>query len=337
MYYRNDDIRLEELPKPKIVSGELLVQVKACGICGSDVMEWYRIRKAPCVLGHEITGIVASVGENVRHYKVNDRVFVSHHVPCNRCYYCLHNLHTVCDTLHKTNIDPGGFAEYIRVPSINVAHGLYILPESITFEEGVLIEPLACTVRAQRLAGLSTGNSLLVIGTGVAGLLHIKLARVLGTTLIIAVDLHEYRLKAAENAGVDKTIYAKDATPEELLKLNEGRLPDKVIVCTSSESAILQALKLVDKGGTLLFFAPTEPGFAIPIELNSLFFRGLTLKTSYAASPYDLMVALKLISSGRVKVKELITHKLSLAETLQGFQLVIKAQKSLKVIIEPER
>src|SRR4030043_2488235 len=158
MYYNNSDVRVEERPKPKIGPDELLVKVMASGICGSDVMEWYRVKKAPLVLGHEIRGEVVKVGEGVERYKVGDRVFVSHHIPCNTCRYCLNGHHTVCETLHTTNYDPGGFAEYIRVPRLNVDRGVFILPEEVSFEEGTFVEPLGCVIRGQRMAGLKPGD-----------------------------------------------------------------------------------------------------------------------------------------------------------------------------------
>ena len=198
MYYNNRDVRLEEVPTPRIGPGELLVKVLASGICGSDVMEWYRIKKAPRVLGHEIAGQIAEVGEGVKNYRVGDRVFVSHHVPCNTCHYCLNGHHTVCDTLRSTNFDPGGFAEYIRIPKINVDRGVFILPEEVSFEDGVFVEPLACVLRGQRLAHLSAGQTVFVIGSGISGLLHIALARASGAGRIIASDINEYRLKAAK-------------------------------------------------------------------------------------------------------------------------------------------
>src|SRR3990172_5911721 len=169
-WYNNKDVRVEEMPLPKISHGELLVLVEASGICGSDVMEWYRIDRAPLVLGHEIGGRVLAVGQGVTKYKVGDRVSVAHHVPCNTCHYCLSGHHTVCDTLRRTNFYPGGFAEYIRVPAINVDRGLFRLPEELSFEEGSFVEPLACVARGQRLAGLRPGQSVLVVGSGIAGI-----------------------------------------------------------------------------------------------------------------------------------------------------------------------
>jgi L-iditol 2-dehydrogenase len=166
VYYNNRDVRLEEMPRPRIGPGELLVKVIASGICGSDVMEWYRIKKAPRVLGHEIAGDIVEVGEGVTRYEVGDRVFVSHHVPCNTCRYCLSGQHTVCETLHTTNYDPGGFAEFLRVPAINVDRGVWVLPDDVSFEEGVFIEPLGCVVRAQRVARVQPGQTVLVQGSG---------------------------------------------------------------------------------------------------------------------------------------------------------------------------
>ena len=133
MYYNNNDIKIEEKPTPKIGRGELLMRVEASGICGSDVMEWYRIKKAPLVLGHEVAGPIEEAGEGVEKFKVGDRIVASHHVPCNTCYYCLTGHHTACDTLRKTNFDPGGFAEYIRLPSINVDRGVFHIPDSVSY------------------------------------------------------------------------------------------------------------------------------------------------------------------------------------------------------------
>src|SRR5512136_570067 len=213
-YYNNRDVRLEEIPTPKIGPGEVLVKVVASGICGSDVMEWYRVKKAPRVLGHEITGEIVEVGSAVARYKVGDRVFVSHHVPCNTCRYCLNGYYTLCDTLRSTNFDPGGFAEYLRVPGINVDRGVFLLPEEVSFEDGVFIEPLACVLRGQRLAGFHPGQSVLILGSGISGLLHLLLARTLGAGRIMATDVSEYRLQKAREFGADAVLHAAEDIPE---------------------------------------------------------------------------------------------------------------------------
>ena len=337
MYYNNKDIRIEEMPKPKIGSDELLIKAMACGICGSDVMEWYRIKKAPIVLGHEMIGEIVEVGKNVKKFKVGDRVFVSHHVPCNKCHYCLSGHHTACETLHKTNYDPGGFSEFIRVPKINVESGIYVLPKEVSFEEGTFIEPLACVLRGQRLAKIGKNQTVLVLGSGISGLLHIQMAKLLGANKIIATDINEYRMKMAKKFGADFVINAKEDVPSKVKELNDNRLADRVIVCTGALSAAYQALKCVDRGGTILFFAVPEPGKDVSIPMNDFWRNEITVMTSYGAAPNDLKEALELISKHKVNVRDMITHRLSLAETDKGFQIVADAKESMKVIVEPYR
>jgi L-iditol 2-dehydrogenase len=338
MYYSNQDVRLEEMPTPQIGPGEVLMRVEASGICGTDLLEWYRLHKAPLVLGHEVAGVIAAVGKGVERYKEGDRICAAHHVPCNKCHYCLSGHQTVCDTLRQTNFDPGGFAEYIRLPRINVEQGVFPLPDEVSFEEATFIEPLACVLRGQRLAHLQPRRSVLVIGSGVAGLLHIQLARTSGASYIIATDIVDYRLEAALKFGADIAIQAEEYTPAYLRGVADGRLADLVVICSGATSAISQALESVERGGTVLFFAPTDQGVSIPISVNDLFWRNeITLTSSYGGSPADYVAALELIQAGKIRVREMITHRLGLAETVLGFQLVARAQDSLKVIIEPQR
>ena len=346
MYYNNKDVRVEEMSVPKIREGELLVKVIASGICGSDVMEWYRIKKAPRVLGHEIAGEIVEVGKNVKKYKVGDRVFVSHHVPCNECKYCLAGYHTLCDTLRSTNFDPGGFAEYIRVPKINVERGVYLLPDEVSFEEGTFVEPLGCVVRGQRIAGVKKGDTVLVIGSGISGLLHIQLARVLTrpdtervgrAKRVIATDINEYRLNAAKKFGADTVINATEDVPAGVQKANDGKFADKVIICTSALEAIAQGLSSVDRAGTILFFAPPAPDIKVPFPLFELWNKGVTLVSTYAAVEPDIKESIELIRTRRVRVREMITHRLSLKDAASGFQLVAQAKESIKVIIEPHK
>jgi len=337
MYYNNRDVRLEEIPTPKIGPGEILVKVIASGICGSDVMEWYRIRKAPLVLGHEIGGEIAEIGEGVGRYKIGDRVFVSHHIPCNTCHYCLMGYHTACETLHTTNYDPGGFAEYIRIPYLNVDRGVFLLPDELSYEDGVFIEPLACVVRGQRLANLQPGQSVLILGSGISGLLHLLLARTLGAGNIIATDISEYRLQMAREFGADAVIHAKEDIPARVRDINKGRLADLVVVCAGAPAAFTQALQSVDRGGTILCFATTEPGVALSVPINDFWRNEIKLMPSYGNSPLDATVAIELIRSGRVPVGKMITHRLSLEKAGLGFRLVAEGGNSLKVIIEPQR
>jgi len=336
VYYSNQDVRVEQRPVPPIGPGEVLMRVEACGICGSDVLEWYRLAKAPLVLGHEVAGVIEAVGGGVVQFKVGDRIVANHHVPCNTCHYCVNGHHTLCDTLRRTSFDPGGFAEYVRLPAINVDRGIYPLPEGVSFEEGTFVEPLACAVRGQRLAGMQPGKSVLVIGSGIAGLLHIQLACALGAGRVLATDVDTYRLEAAKRSGA-YALHARQATPERVRELNDGHLADLVLVCTGARGVVLQALELVERGGTVLLFGMAEPDTAIPLPLFNIMHNGITITSSYANTREDALIALKLIQERRVRVAEMITHRLGLAETGLGFRLVSQARDCLKVIVQPQR
>jgi L-iditol 2-dehydrogenase len=337
VYYSNSDVRVEERPVPQIGTGEILVKVMASGICGSDVMEWYRIKKAPLVLGHEIAGEIAAVGEGVPRYRVDDRVFVSHHIPCNTCHYCLRGCHTACETLHTTNYDPGGFSEYIRVPRLNVDRGVFLLPEEVSYDAGVFVEPLACVIRGQRIANLQPGQTVLILGSGISGLLHLLLARTLGAGRIVTTDVSAYRLEMARRLGADASFDAREDIPERIREINGGRPADLVIVCTGVLSAFKQALQSVDRGGTVLCFATTEPGVDLPVPINEFWRNEIKLMPSYGNSPLDATQAIELIRSGRVPVEKMITHRLPLEMTGEGFRLVAAGGESMKVIIEPQK
>jgi L-iditol 2-dehydrogenase len=337
VYYRNSDVRIEERPKPKIGPGEIGVKVLASGICGSDVLEWYRIKKAPIVLGHEIAGVIDEVGDGVTKYKIGQRVFVSHHVPCNTCHYCRTGNHTACNTLHTTNFDPGGFAEFLRVPLINVDRGTFVLPDEMTDDDGVFVEPLACVVRGQRNARLQPGQSVLVLGAGIAGMLHVLLAKALGAGRIIATDISDFRKNMARESGADVVIDGREDVPRLVRETNGDRPADLVVVCTGALAVFKQGLASVDRGGTVLCFATTDPGVDLPVPINDFWRNSITVLPSYANSPYDASVAIELIRSKRVQVSEMVTHHLPLAETSKGFQMVAASGDCMKVVIEPQK
>ena len=333
VYYRNDDIRIEERPVPEISDAEILVRMKACGICGTDVMEWYRIKKAPCVLGHEMAGEIVKAGKNVEGFREGDRVFVSHHVPCYKCHYCLQGNYTACDSLHKGNYDPGGFAEYIRVPGANVMHGTFVIPESLTYEEAAMIEPLACALAGQNLLGLKRGQTVLIIGAGISGLLHIQVAK-MRDLKVVATDINDYRLKRAVDFGADSAIDAGRYSADVLKNLNDSRLADSVIVCAAAQQAIHDALSSVARKGKILFFAVPDSDINIP---SVRFWRDeISLYFSYGAAPQDLQAAIEMIRDDPDSIKKMITHRITLSEIQQGFNLVSEAKDSLKVVIVPD-
>jgi len=336
MYYRNSDVRVQEMPRPRAEADEVLVKVKASGICGSDVMEWYRVKRAPLVLGHEIAGDIAEVGEGVVDWKVGDRVVVTHHVPDNTCKYCQSGHHSVCDTLRKTNFFPGGFSEYVRVPKINVETGTLRLPDEMTYDEGTFVEPLGCVVRGMRMANLGWGQSVLVLGAGIAGVLNIKMAKSLHAGKIIATDMNPVRLKKALDFGADEVIDAREDVPEKVRLMTGSNGADLVIVCTGALPAFDQAIKSVDRGGTVMFFACPKPEEHVPLPVNDLWRNEVKLMTSYAAAPGDLKQAMSLIASKKIIVDDMVTHRLPLAETQKGFELVAAGGESLKVIIDPQ-
>jgi len=321
VYYSNNDIRIEERPKPVIKEGEILVRVKASGICGTDVMEWYRQKKAPRILGHEIAGEIAE--SKSQKYKAGQKVFVSHHVPCNKCKYCLKGNHTACEALHKGNYDPGGYSEFVRVPEANVNIGTYILPENVSCEEGAMIEPLACAVRGQIAIGVKKGQVVLILGSGVSGLLNILLAKLKGAQ-VYATDIDKSRLDKAKEYGADRIINAK-----EQLAIKA----DRIIICTGALSATAQAFDCIDRKGIIQFFAIPNKNIEIPVE--DFWRNEITVTSTYGAAPVDLEEALRLIKDKKVNVKDMITHILPLSEIQKGFKIVLDAKDSLKVVLRP--
>jgi len=343
-YYNNNDVRLDEIPKPTIGPGELLVKVKKSGICGSDILEYYRFAKMKklgvdnLILGHEIAGDIVEVGDGIKGYKIGDRVFVSHHVPCFECFYCNQGHHTACDLLHNTNFDPGGFAEYIRIPKVNIEkRGVFVLDRSVTYEEGVFIEPLGCVCRAQRLVNVGKGLTVLILGSGVSGILHAQLAKLRGAKKVFATDINDYRLRKIQEFGVDEVFHANEDIPSKLLETNDNKLADIVIVCTGALSAANQALNCVAPGGTVIFFAVPGPGVNLEVPINDYWRNEITVTTSYGAAPGDLQESYAWILSKRINVIGLITHRFPLTQVGDAFKIVNEATESLKVVIEPDK
>ncbi|MDD4878053.1 MAG: alcohol dehydrogenase catalytic domain-containing protein [Candidatus Nanoarchaeia archaeon] len=334
IYYNNSDVRNEEMPVPDISDDEILFKTIASGICGSDLMEWYRIKKAPLVLGHEVAGIVEKKGKNVTDFDEGEKVFVTHHVPCGSCKYCKNGNDTACDTLRKTNFYPGGFSEYIRIPAINIEKGMLNLPSNVGFEEGTFIEPLGCAVRGQKRLGIKQDDSLLVMGCGPAGILHIKLAKAKGVKKIMATDINPYRIQLARlNSAIP--IHALDDVHSILKYRLNGELADKVIVCTGALPAAKQAFNCVDRGGTVLYFAVPRPDEDVVAPLNEFWKDEKTIAFSYGAGMRDNKEALELIASGSVDIRDMITHRLPLEKAKEGFRIASKEMDAMKVIFYP--
>jgi L-iditol 2-dehydrogenase len=330
-WYSNKDIRIEEIPTPNSGPKEMLVKVISCGICGSDIVEWYRLPRAPLVQGHEIGAQVVALGDSVNKYKLGDRVFIAPKVPCGKCFYCKNGHYPQCTEVKERL--PGGFAEYILVPEILLERGTYLLPEKISYDQSTFIEPLACVVRAQRQARLKKEDSVLVIGCGMSGLLHIKLAKAKGCK-VIAADINKMKLEFALRMGADIVIDAGNNVPERLVAEN-GKKADAVFLCASADSAVEQAWACVDKGGVIVLFAVPGPDKKVVVPINDFWMKEITLITSYYCGPPDITEAMNLIESDKIAVDDLITHRLALTDIAAGFQLVSDGRESIKVIIKP--
>lgn len=329
MYHGAGRVRLEEAPDPVAGPGELVVRVRACGLCGSDLMAWYQDPRAPVVLGHEPAGEVVAAGAGAPH-AVGARVFVHHHVPCMTCALCRAGRHTLCETFRATRIDPGGLAELIRVPAENARLDVLELPAAVSDAAATLIEPLGCVIRGQRRAGVGPGARVAVVGAGAMGLLEIAAARAAGAAAVVAVDPRGDRRALAEGAGAAALA---EAEPGEVARLLGGPA-SQVVVCTSHPGAIAGALHLAGPAGVVQLFAPPAPGTAIPLDLAAVFWREVTIQSTYSAGPFDTRDALALLASGAVDGDALVSHRLPLAEVEEAFRLA-RSGEALKVVVEP--
>ncbi len=331
MYYNNNDVRVEEMPIPQIGDNEILLKVMASGICGSDLMEFHRIKKAPFVPGHELSGIVEKVGKEIKDYASGDRIFATHHVPCDSCKECLRRYKTQCEEFKKiNNFVPGGFAEYIKLTGRSLKTGIIKLPDSMSYEQATFIEPVGTVVEVSESL---KGDSVLVFGCGVAGILHMQISKAFGAGTIIATDINEYRLNLAKEFGADQIINSKEYTPKRLREINKGRLADRVIICTGAKSATEQAFESYEQGGKIIFFATPPENEKTEIEWYTHWRNGLTTKVTYGATPKSNQTAFELIRHNVINVDGMITHKLPLEEILQGFKLASKGE-GLKFIIK---
>ena len=313
-----DDVRIEELDDPEPGPGEVVCEVLACGVCASDVTDWYVAPKLPAVLGHEPTGIVSTVGDGVENVAIGDRVAIHHHTPCGECRRCRRGHETMCERFRATRLDPGGFAERVRLMPELVAE-LLVLPAGLDAVEATLVEPLACVLRAQDRSGLRAGDSLLVVGAGVNGLLSIAAAHARGVEAVWVREPRPDRLARALEAGAER---------------HGNELVDVAIVCTPKPDAIAAAADAVAPGGTLCLYAPPAPDAPPRLDGTTLFLRELTITASYSAGPSDMRTSLELIAGGEVDPKPLISHRLPLEQTATALNLQRQGE-ALKAVVIP--
>ncbi len=336
VYRKNDDVRLEERPIPELEAGDLLVKTEACGLCGGETMEWYLAKRAPKVLGHEPTGVVVRTGPGVNKFREGDRVFAHHHVPCMSCHFCNRGLYTMCEHYGQTHLDPGGFAEYFRVPAENARLDTYLLPDSVSFEAGTIIEPMACTLRGVRQTEVRPGDTVAIVGLGFMGMCYLQLLRLSPAGKIVALDFSDWRLDKARTLGATHTINPRrEAAVETLKDVNEGRLADAVFVVAPKLRAWELGLSLCERGATLHCGAPPPPDAVWQANPNELFFREIRLNSAYSATHLDTRAVLDLLAAGRVDAQALITHRFGLDHVEEAIRLLLAAGDSLKSLIIP--
>src|SRR5262245_377686 len=304
--------------------------MRACGLCGSDLMSWYQDPRAPVVLGHEPVGEVVAAGAGAA-VRPGRRVFVHHHVPCFACGLCRAGRHTLCATFRETRIDPGGLAELFRVPEPNARADVLELPEGLRDDAATLIEPLACILRGQRRAGVREGSRVAVVGAGSMGLLQVQAALATGAAAVVAVEPREERRALAAAAGARVAGGLGAGAVREAL---DGDLADVVLVCTHHPEAIAAALHMAGPAGVVQLFAPTEPGELVPLDLGAVFFREVDLQSTYSAGPFDTRDALAMLAGGAIDASLVISHQVGLDEVAEGFRLA-RSGEAVKVVVVP--
>lgn len=332
VYHGNGRIAIEERPEPVAGPGEIVVRMRACGLCGSDLMRWYQDPRAPVVLGHEPVGEVVDVGDGVS-LDAGRRVFVHHHVPCLECDLCRRGRHTLCARFRATAIDPGGLAELIRVPAANVALDVLALPDHVDDVAGTLIEPIACIVRGQRMAGVAPGSAVAIVGAGSMGLLEVQVATALGAGVIVVVEPDPAR--RARAAALGATVVGGTAAAEVREVLADGA--DQVFVCTHSRSAIAESLHMAGAAGVVQLFAVPAPGELVSLDLGATFFREVTLQSTYSAGPDDTRAALDLVAAGAVDPESVVTHTRPLARAAEAYALADSGEALKAVVLADDR
>jgi len=333
VFYDVDDIRIEEIADPVCGPEDIVVETRACGICTGELMDWYMRQKAPFVFGHEPAGVVVEVGSSVKEWSVGDRVFVHHHAPCFACRHCRRGAYVQCDTWKSSRLEPGGMAERFRVAAVNQRDTLR-LPENVSWEGGVLVEPLACAVQALSRARVQPGDTVLVIGLGFMGQLLAKAAWSFGAGRVIAADFVQARRAMAERLGVSVAV-DPGAAPiaEQVRALNQGALADVVIVGPPVLRAIENGLSCAGNGGTVVLFSPTPPGETLAVPVNDIYFRDISIIPSYSCGPTDTRRALALISGGALVAEEFITHRYSFEQTADAYAAMRGGGDVLKAVI----
>ncbi|MBS7655867.1 alcohol dehydrogenase catalytic domain-containing protein [Candidatus Bathyarchaeota archaeon] len=309
--------------------------MKVCGICGTDIEKIKGESATPLKLGHEAAGVIADVGEKVTEFKVGDRVFIHHHVPCYTCYYCRRGDYTMCDEFPKSNLDPCGMAEYFRVPETNIEKNAVLkLPSEVGFDEAALIEPIACCIRGLNKVKFNVGDDVLIVGAGPIGLIMISLLKMLGAGSIIVSEIAQFRLSTAKKLGADLALNPiKENLEETVHKVTDGRGVDLAVVAVGSVKAVSQALDALRKGGQLLLFGSPPTGSMLVYDANKIFLKELKIIPSYSTTEIETNIVLKLLKLKKIDALKMISHRFKLEEAEKALKLAAESDKTLKVLI----
>jgi L-iditol 2-dehydrogenase len=325
-------LAVEEWARPRIGAGEILLRLRGCGLCGSDIAKLAAPPSPrPLVLGHELVGDVVEAGPGVPGIGVGDRVVAAHHVPCGACHYCRRGSASMCRAFKASHLDPGGFAEYVRVPADNVRHASFVVPPHVSDEAASFVEPLACCVRAVRRAGARPGDTAVVVGLGSVGLLFVQVLRKAGAA-VVGLDPLSDRAALAKRLGAESA-GGEAAAAAAARDLSEGRGADLVVVTGGGAAVLPWITGVVRDGGAIHYFAGGG-GDALPLPLQTLYHRELTLTATYSSSPDDLARSFALITAGDVVVDQLVSHRLPLPRLAEAVDLV-RRREALKVYLTP--
>jgi L-iditol 2-dehydrogenase len=330
-------VSVDEVQAPKMINkGDVLVKMRACGLCGSDLEKIYgEYGMSSGRLGHEPAGEVVAVGESVTNFRLGDRVFIHHHVACYSCHYCLHGDHTMCPAYQTSNISPCGLAEQFLVPEWNVSRGgLIKLDKDISFDEASLVEPLACCIRAINKCNFQKGDDIAVLGAGPAGLMNVILAKAFGAGRIFVIDINDFRINFAKRYGVETFNVGTDKDIAKKVALETGgRGVDVCIVATGSVNALLQSFDLTRKGGKVVLFGVPPKGSQMSYDMSKLYSSEHSIIPSYAASEIETNQALKLLSESRIDILSIITHRFDIGDAADAVKCAHEAKDAMKVIV----
>jgi len=333
----NSSIEIKNIEKQSLGPGDILVKMGACGICGSDVEKVFGKYGQPSMrLGHEPAGTIMEVGSEISNFSVGDRVFTHHHVACysDDCHECNHGNETMCKKYYESNLEPCGLADEYIVPEWNVKHGGVLkIPDSMSFEDAAMIEPLACCIRAWNKFTHKNNDSIAILGIGPTGIMHALLAKIYGFEKIFCLDFNEFRLDFAKKFEAIAINSGNTNALEQIKSETANQGVDVVIVATSSLNALKDAVNFVRKGGTIVMFGVPSKGAIIDLDMSEIYSKGITIVNSYAASDFDTKEALEKISNKQINVSQLITHKYNLQECQEAFVHAKSGDNAMKIII----